>query len=365
MSTRIFYLAAIHPARDAGVANKIRSTVQALDNAGYSAHACLCEEDGLAGILSLRRRLKQLDAGLIIIRSCGYYGFLLLDRLIQKRLEGTKIVIDVPTPFVNALTEIWGQKISLSAGIVRVLLLFLSQPWSNLPAHRVIQYGAEHPWFSIGLRKKTILMGNGVTVSDLPLVSAVAWKRPNPITLIAVGKLSFWHGYDRVICGLAKYKKDLGVYWPPVQLLMIGDGPERKRLEALTASLGLAGAVRCLGRQDGHKLHDYYRCAHAVISSIGMHRTRLSIASPLKSREAIAMGLPIIYSYNDPDLPDDLVFAHRIPADDSPVDIHAIVDWYEDLRKNNIDPASLREYATRKLDVLNKIWVYTDLLESA
>lgn len=363
MSTKVFYLAAIDPAKDAGVANKIRSTVHALENAGYCAHACLCAEDGLAGVLSLRRRLKKLDAALIIIRSCGYFGLLLFDRLIQKRLQGTRIVIDIPTPFVNALSEIWGQKTSLSAGIVRVFLLFLSQPWCHLPAHRVIQYGVEHPWFSIGLRKKTILMGNGVTVSDLPLVSAVAWKRPNPITLIAVGKLSFWHGYDRVIRGLAEYHKNIGENRPPVKFLLVGDGPERKRLEALTLSLGLAHSVRCLGYQDGRKLYDYYRCAHVVISSIGMHRSRLSIASPLKSREAIAMGLPIIYSYNDPDLSDDLVFAYRIPADDSSVDICAIVDWYKNLRENDFDLTSLREYAIRQLDFSNKIWAYTDLLD--
>ncbi|AGA88897.1 glycosyltransferase [Thioflavicoccus mobilis 8321] len=364
MKKKICYLAALDLACKRGVVEKVRSTIGALQEAGYAGQAVICEKGGLAGALILRKKLGEIDADLIILRSRGPFGLFLVDGLIRKRLRGTKIVIDIPTPIRNAILEVWGHRKNLVAGLVDILLLLLAHPWCDLPANRVIEYGEEHDWFLIGLRKKAVLVGNGVAVANVPIAHANAWKRSNPLTLIAVSALSFWHGYDRLIRGLGEYQANLAAGAPAVELLLVGDGPERERLEALAASLGLADSVHFLGYRVGEPLYDYYRQAHVAISAIGCHRKGLTVASPLKSREALAMGLPIVYAYKDPDLPDDLAFAQRIPADDSAVDISALVDWYARLRESDFDPRSLREFAARQLDFSRKIWPYTELLKT-
>ena len=44
--------------------------------------------------------------------------------------------------------------------------------------------------------------------------------------------------------------------------------------------------------------------ADAAISSLGLHRIGLEEASPLKSRECLALGLPLVLAYVDTDLHD-------------------------------------------------------------
>jgi glycosyltransferase involved in cell wall biosynthesis len=363
MKKKICYLAAIDLTRKSGIADKIRATVTALDQAGYEAESHICERRGLAGALMLRRKLGQLDADLIILRSRGPFGILLADRLVYKRLAGTKIVIDIPTPIRNAIMEVWGLRKNFFVGVRDVALLFLAHPWCDLPAHLVIQYAEEHKWFLIGLRKKTVLLGNGVAVSRLPLAITRRWQPPDPLTLIAVSALAFWHGYDRVIQGLSKYNasRQDGAD-PPVKLLLIGQGPERERLEAMVKRLALTDHVEFLGYRTGPDLHRCYARANIAVSAIGGHRKGLFVASPLKSREALAMGLPIIYSYEDPDLPANLSFAHRVPANDFAIDIPALIEWYAGLWAGGFSPSQARAFSARNLDFSTKIWPYTQLL---
>ena len=83
-----------------------------------------------------------------------------------KRRQGVRIVIDIPTPMVNLLFEIWIQRNSIRGALLRISLVLSSLPWSYWVTHRVIQYGQEHPWFLLGLRHKTVLMGNGINTPD-------------------------------------------------------------------------------------------------------------------------------------------------------------------------------------------------------
>jgi glycosyltransferase involved in cell wall biosynthesis len=363
MKKKICYLAAIDLSRKKGIADKIQATVEALEGAGYDAESHICEKRGLAGALMLRKKLAQLEADLIILRSRGPFGILLLDRLIYRRLAGTKVAIDIPTPIKNAIQEVWGLRDNFLSGVRDVTLLCLAHPWCDLPAHRIIQYSEEHDWFLIGLRKKTFLLGNGIAVSRLPLVATRHWQPPDPLTLIAVSALAFWHGYDRIIHGVEQYNASrVEGSDPPVNVLLIGEGPELANLEALTTRLGLTDSVRFPGYRTGRDLHNCYALSNIVVSSIGLHRTGLAVASPLKSREALAMGLPIVYSYDDPDLPAELPFAHKVPPNDSPIDIRALVQWYARLWVRGFDPSHAREFASRNLDFSTKVWPYTQLL---
>lgn len=161
MSPKICYLAAIHESKDAGVRKKIESTLDALADKGYVTEVFFGHRDGYRGVLQVRDRIRSIKADMIILRSCSYYSPLLVTALWTKRREGARIVIDIPTPMVNLLFEIWGQRKTVAGALLRIVLTLSSLPWSHWVAHRVIQYGHEHFWFSLGLRHKTALIGNG------------------------------------------------------------------------------------------------------------------------------------------------------------------------------------------------------------
>jgi len=81
----------------------------------------------------------------------------------------------------------------------------------------------------------------------------------------------------------------------PVKVLVVGDGPERPRLERLARLLGLDGAAVFAGRVPFEQVPSYY--ALLDVFALPRRRTYLcEIVTPLKPFEAFAMGLPVIAS---------------------------------------------------------------------
>ncbi|MGW1621843.1 glycosyltransferase family 4 protein [Streptomyces sp. NPDC002172] len=82
----------------------------------------------------------------------------------------------------------------------------------------------------------------------------------------------------------------------PLRLLIVGDGPERGRLQALAERLGLgSGAALFTGRVPHHQVRAY----HAVLDVFAVPRTDervCHLVTPLKPVEAMASGLPLAAS---------------------------------------------------------------------
>lgn len=57
---------------------------------------------------------------------------------------------------------------------------------------------------------KALRIFNSVDISQNPMIKNCFSKTVNdePIRLIGVAQLAFWHGYDRIITGLAEYYKN-------------------------------------------------------------------------------------------------------------------------------------------------------------
>lgn len=75
-----------------------------------------------------------------------------------------------------------------------------------------------------------------------------------------------------------------------VEAVLVGDGPERERLEALARELGVAGRLRFLGKQPHHRMPGLLSSGSiAVIPS-------LMEATSVAALEAMACGLPVAAS---------------------------------------------------------------------
>jgi hypothetical protein len=101
--------------------------------------------------------------------------------------------------------------------------------------------------------------------------------------------------------------------------------------------------------------------AHLGISTLALHRIRLEKGSVLKSRTYCANGLPFVQAFLDEAFPEDkFPFSLRIPADDSPVDIARLLDFYRTVRARYPEyPRDMRRYAEENLSwlaVMRPIW---------
>ncbi len=205
-----------------------------------------------------------------------------------------------------------------------------------------------------------LVVGNGISVRDTPFVAQPP-ALENELHLLGLANVQTWHGFDRLVEGLARYREQAPPGAPKVVFDIAGKGDELPRLQALVAKLGLQDSVVFHGHRSGKALEELMAGAHLGISTLALHRIRLEKGSVLKSRTYCANGLPFVQAFLDEAFPEDkFPFSLRIPADDSSVDIARLLDFYRIVRARYPEyPRDMRRYAEENLSwlaVMRPIW---------
>lgn len=130
----------------------------------------------------------------------------------------------------------------------------------------------------LGVRPERItVIPNGVSIP-----AERAWQRPPGFRVLFAARLIFNKGPADLLHAIPA----LLATAPHAEVLIAGDGPQRHRLEALAAGLGIAGRVRFLGyREDFPAL---LATSHVFV------RPSLTEGVPLGVLQALAAGVPVI-----------------------------------------------------------------------
>lgn len=141
-----------------------------------------------------------------------------------------------------------------------------------------------------------IVIANGIDLSRIELLAPVRDLR-RPLRFAFMGLPgSPWHGLDQVIA-LARIR-------PEWSFDLIGPSSVDR-----TWPLN----VRAHGELKSGEYRRILAQADAAVSTLAWFRSGMQEGSPLKSREYLALGLPVIGSYIDTDLPNGSDFYLRIP----------------------------------------------------
>jgi len=350
------YFADFNPENLPGVANKIEQTVSTLNAIGLDSRIFLASELGLKKHLNLFFSLIRCNSEVILLRTTYYTMQLMFFALFWKRLKGVWIIVEVPTPYVTVWREIdleWGR--SFFGEWSRRVLLLSSMPWSLWPAHKIIQYANDSKYLCFGLNGKTQLHSNGINVSKLKMRNGLRQQDSGKVVLLGLGALAAWHGYDRVILGMANYYAEKSSLQPEVSLILVGDGDICDEWRDLVTQLELNSHVHFVGRKVGTELDLIFEDAHIALSSLALFRLGLEMSSTLKSREYTARGIPFVTTGQDIDFDDSVAFRLNLPNDDSPIDIGYLIDWYSSLDPDKCSPQAMRQYAFERLDFGEKV----------
>ena len=237
-------------------------------------------------------------------------------RMIKKINPSCKILLEIPTyPYDKEYT-----------GFVNKVALLIDKIYREKIYRyidRIVTLTNDKEIFGC----KTLKITNGVDCSSIPICKKENFEK-NHINLIAVAQFSFWHGYERVIDGLSKYKKN------DVFLHLVGNGDELEKYKSLVKKYGLENKVIFYGPLSGDELTAVFDIADVAISSLGCHRIGIFEGSFLKSREYLCRGLPMVTSTKIDIISDDFKYCFRVPEDDSPINIEEIVTYVKDLYKD-------------------------------
>ena len=203
--------------------------------------------------------------------------------------------------------------------------------------------------------QRTIRISNGVDFDSIPLYqpSAVS-HHPSELHFIGVAEVHPWHAFDRFVAGMGEYycqqpmtnsprnatlsKRE----HPDVFFHIVGGVPSdlmAKDYMPLIEKYGLQDKVIFHDKLFGKELDKVFTQCVFAVGSLGRHRSGITHIKTLKNREYACRGIPFIYSECDSDF-DHQPYVMKAPADESPIDIHAVVAFVsshhfrsEDIRK--------------------------------
>lgn len=182
----------------------------------------------------------------------------------------------------------------------------------------------------------TIKISNGIDFKQIPLKSDHTDSKV--IRLTGVADIHFWHGFDRIISGLADYyaaPQDTKVVFD-----VVGSGvpAEIAHLKEMVKENKLTDKVFFQGPLWGDDLNEQFNRSDIGIASLARHRCGIDKIKTLKNREYAARGIPFIYSETDDDF-DGKPFVVKAPADESPIDIQSLLASF---RRIGMSPAEIR-----------------------
>lgn len=192
---------------------------------------------------------------------------------------------------------------------------------------------------------KTINISNAIDFSSVPLANRAPVNNKT-FNLLGVAEVHFWHGYDRVIAGLASFYKDkdrdIDVHF---HIVGAGAQADLAQLKEITTKFGMGEYVHFHGNRHSKELDEFFDMADFGIASLARHRTGITNIKTLKNREYAARGIPFIYSEIDEDF-EHMPYILKAPADESAIDIYRVVEFKKRL---NLTPGQIRESIKGKL----------------
>ena len=187
--------------------------------------------------------------------------------------------------------------------------------------------------------QRTIRISNGVDFDSIPLHNSQLSTLNSQLHLIGVAEVHSWHGFDRVMAGIGEYYEKLEVRgerlkMPDVFFHIVGGvHPYRMKVDykPQIEKYQIQDKIIFHGTMFGKELDDIFNQCQFAIGSLGRHRSGITVIKTLKNREYATRGIPFIYSEQDSDF-DRQPYVIKAPADESPIDIHQIIDFMQDFK---------------------------------
>lgn len=338
-----------------GISKKISYQVDAFKKCGMNVHLCYMDEkdtkkriingDVIAdygnGLLSkiLKRTdfsaisnyVKKNQIDLVYIRSNHNANLFTINMVKKMKAYGAKVVMEIPT---------YPYDIEYKAqGISRQIFqdkIFRNQLAKYLDA--IVTFSDFDKIFG----QRTIKISNGIDFDSVKMKTTIN-DTSKELNLIGVAEIHEWHGFDRIVRGLADYYSKPQDYL--VEFHVIGYFFSKEiedEFRKIISDNHMENYVILYGKKHGTELDNLFDKCDFGIGSLGRHRVGIDKIKTLKNREYAARGIPFIYSETDSDF-DPKPYVLKAPADESPIEIQKIIDFY---KRNTMSPIEIRESIT-------------------
>ncbi|MEF9892055.1 MAG: hypothetical protein RR738_01805 [Anaerorhabdus sp.] len=254
--------------------------------------------------------------------------------------NGVEIVMEIPTyPVKSEYKSI--------KNLILKIILYLQTDLGRLNAKYVDLYAVIGEKCNNYFGRNAVNISNGINVDFSPIKSnSINYKECH---LLALATMCKWHGYERVIEGIAEYykqKRNIRIIFHLVG--NDGDG-SLNEWALLTKKLCLEDYVVFEGFLKGNQLNKMFDLCDIAIASLGGYKKGLYYASDLKIREYCARGIPFVFSTKDESLLPIAEYIMKISNDNVPLNIEDVLNFYSKIKDNNKITEKLRTFAIENL----------------
>ncbi len=335
-----------------GISKKISYQVNALKRCGNEVHLCYMDEaetkkrmidenviaDYGCGFLSkilkridfsaISRYVKNNHIDIVYIRSNHNANPFTIRMVNQMKKYGAKVVMEIPTYPYDSEYEAQGMSKQIFQD-----KLFRNHLAKQLDA--IVTFSDYEHIFG----QRTIRISNGIDFDSVKMKTTIN-DTSKELNLIGVAEIHEWHGFDRLVKGLADYYSKSQNYI--VRFHVVGyffSAEIENEFKKIVTDNHMEDYVILYGKKHGQELDSLFEKCDFGIGSLGRHRVGIDKIKTLKNREYAARGIPFIYSETDSDF-DTKPYVVKAPADETAIDIDSIVTFYKSI---SISPEEIRD----------------------
>ena len=325
-----------------GISKKILYQVNAFKACGLEVHLCYMDEtsgkkrlvdntvianygNGIMGKIKKRIEFSSIahyainsHIEYVYIRSNHNANLFTIRMVKRMKQAGMKVVMEIPTYPYDSEYE--------AQGISRQI--FQDKIFRNKLAKHLDGIVTFSDYYQI-FGQRTIKISNGIDFDSVKIKATIN-DTSKELNLIGVAEIHKWHGFDRLVKGLAAY------YSTPqnfiVRFHIVGyffSSEIENEFKAIISNHHIEDYVILHGKKHGEELDELFNQCDFGIGSLGRHRVGIQKIKTLKNREYAARGIPFIYSETDSDF-DNKPYVLKAPADETPIDINRIIYFYRD-----------------------------------
>ena len=181
---------------------------------------------------------------------------------------------------------------------------------------------------------KSVIIANGIDVNNFILENSRKNVKPKLVFIGTPGQI--WQGFDKVVYLSSKLKS--------FDFHIIGRSGDNTNNLFYHGYLSQKESISIL------------KTADVGICTLALHRKSMKEASPLKSRQYLALGLPIVYAYDDTDINQEYDFALKLPNTEENVknNIAEIQNFVNNVFNNDSIRSLAKKFAKLHLDAKGK-----------
>ncbi len=175
-----------------------------------------------------------------------------------------------------------------------------------------------------------LLFENGIDISNYTIHDVPSLDEPDgTVNMLMIANMQSWHRSERILHALKDYTGTHKLHL----IVASPESDEYRAMQKLANELGVAEMIDFNGFLPISKINEIAEYCHIAVGQLSGSEYGVMETHAIKHKDYCGLGLPMFSTCTDTSFPDDYPYYYFIKETDAPIDLDAIIKWYENIRE--------------------------------